>query len=127
MPFPSSPEAIEKILPLNDPKYAGTLRDYGKQRYDAGYLLARLKIATDWAAEHHVPIFLGEFGAYPKVSLPDSRANWFDAMRAAVTTLKLPNAIWGYDDGLGLGRNVKQDGSIWLDPTTLTHFYRAKP
>ena len=123
VPFPSSPEAVEKILPKNAPKYAGTLEDYGKHRYDAAYLLSRLKIATDWGANHHVPILLGEFGAYPKVSPPDSRARWFDGMRSAISSLKLPNSIWGYDEGLGLGRNVNQDGSLWLDPITVSHFY----
>jgi hypothetical protein len=93
MPFPSSPEAMEKIRSKNDSKYAGTLDDYGKHRYDAAYLLSRLKIAKDWGEAHGVPVVLGEFGAYPKVSAPDSRGRWFDGMRAAISNLKLPNAI----------------------------------
>lgn len=125
MPFPSSPEAVSKIASKNDAKYSGTLKDYGKQHYDAAYLLSRLKMAHDWSAAHNVPILLGEFGAYPKVSPPDSRARWFDGMRAAIADLKIPNAIWGYDEGLGLGRTVRQDGSIWMDPIVLSHFYGA--
>jgi hypothetical protein len=127
LPFPSSPEAVEKILAKNDSKYAGTLTEYGKQHYDAAYLLSRLKMASDWGVAHHVPILLGEFGAYPKVSPPDSRGRWFDGMRSAIASLKLPNAIWGYDDGLGLGRAVHQDGSLWLDPVPLSHLYGVQP
>jgi len=123
MPFPSNPESVGEISSKNDPKYAATLADYGKNRYDGAYILARLKTATDWGAVHHVPILLGEFGAYPKVSPPDSRARWFDAMRSAISTLKLPNSIWGYDEGLGLGRAVGADGSLWMDPVTLSHFF----
>ena len=83
------------------------------------YLLSRLKMATDWGAAHHVPVLLGEFGAYPKVSTPDSRGHWFEGMRTAISALKLPNAIWGYDEGLGLAEgHFNPDGSIWLDPVT---------
>ena len=44
-------------------------------------------------------------------------------MAAVDPTLKLPNSIWGYDEGLGLGRAVGADGSLWMDPVTLSHFY----
>jgi endoglucanase len=127
LPFPSSPEAVKSVLSKNDPRLAGALDEYGKSRYDAAYLLSRLKLARDWGIAHHVPIVLGEFGAYPKVSPPESRTRWFEGMRSAIAGLKLPNAIWGYDDGLGLGRTVNQDGSLWLDPVALTHFYGVQP
>jgi endoglucanase len=123
MPFPSSPELVAEIRSKNDPKYSATLNDYGNKHYDAAFLLSRLKQATDWGAEHHVPILLGEFGAYPKVSPPESRARWFDGMKSAISNLKLPNSIWGYDEGLGLGRTMNSDGSISLDPLTLRHFF----
>ena len=87
----------------------------------AGALLA-LSMTSNSA--HQVPILLGEFGAYPKVLSPDSRATWFDAMRSAISNLELPNCIWGYDEGLGLGRSVQQNGSLWLDPVTIANLYR---
>jgi hypothetical protein len=127
LPFPSSPEAVEKILSKNDSKYRGALEEYGRHRYDAAYILSRLKTAADWGNAHHVPVLLGEFGAYPKVSPPDSRSRWFEGMRSAISNLKLPNAIWGYDEGLGLGRTLRQDGSISLDPAILDHFYGVQP
>jgi len=127
LPFPSSPEAVEAILPKNDAKYATALADYGKQRYDENYLRSRLKTATDWGAAHHVPVLLGEFGVYPKVAPSDSRGRWFAGMKSAISDLKLPNAMWGYDEGLGLGRTVRQDGSLWLDPLTLNRFFGIQP
>jgi endoglucanase len=127
VPFPSSPQAVKAILSKNDSKYAATLEEYGKHRYDGAYLRARLMLAKDWGEVHHVPILLGEFGSYPKVSPPESRARWFEDMRAAIASLNLPNSIWGYDEGLGLGRTVQQDGSLWFDPITLRDFFGVKP
>jgi endoglucanase len=123
IPFPSSPEAVEKILPLNDPKYRAALEDYGNQRYGDEYLESRLAKAVDWGKENRVPVLFGEFGSYPKVSPPDSRARWFEGMRKAIDKLHVPNAIWGYDDGMGLGRSVEADGTLKLDPLTLKYFY----
>ena len=102
VPFPSSPAAVEAILPKNDAKYADALRDYGKQPYDAAYLLSRLKMASDWGVSHHVPVLLGEFGAYPKVSPPDSRGRWFDgcAPRSRVSNYQTRSGAttmaWGW-------------------------------
>jgi aryl-phospho-beta-D-glucosidase BglC (GH1 family) len=124
IPFPSSPDAVSKILDLNDSKYRGTLEDYGKQQYGAAYLKERVAKGMDWGTQNHVPVVLGEFGAYPKVSPPESRARWFTDMRAAIDELHAPNAIWGYDDGLGLGRSLDADGTLYLDPVTMHSFFK---
>ncbi len=123
VPFPSSPEAVAAILPDNEKKYESALIDYGKSRFDDAYLEARLAGPMDWGKKNGVPVVLGEFGAYPLVSPPVSRARWFDGMRLAIGKLKVPNALWGYDDALGLGRTLKPDGTLQLDPNTLTHLY----
>jgi aryl-phospho-beta-D-glucosidase BglC (GH1 family) len=127
VPFPSSPEAVLPILDENDAKYRMSLIQYGGQHYDAAYLESRLKLAAEFAKKNRVPVVLGEFGAYPKVSPPDSRARWFEAMRSAIDRLKVPNALWGYDDALGLGRRAQPDGTLWLDPVTLKSFFGVKP
>ncbi len=124
VPFPSSPEAVAEILDRNDAKYRGSLEEYGRQHYDASYLLGRLEKAMSWGNRNQVPVVLGEFGAYPKVSPPESRTRWFAAIRSAVDHLHVPNAIWGYDDALGLGRRVQADGTAWLDPVPLHAFFR---
>lgn len=125
IPFPASPEAVSAMIEKIPAQYRNAVIDYGAHRYGAAYLYSRLAEAARWGAQNRVPVLLGEFGAYPPVSPPDSRARWFDAMRDAITTLGLPNAIWGYDDGFGLGRQRSADGKIHLDPVTLTHFYKA--
>lgn len=66
---------------------------------------------------------MGEFGAYPPVSPPDSRARWFAAMRQAIEKLKMRNCLWGYDDGFGLGRSEAKDGSIRVDQVPVKKLY----
>lgn len=127
VPFPSSREAIEAILPENQPKFRDALIQYGEDHYDDNYLRNRLGEAVDWGLNHQLPVVLGEFGAYPKVSPPASRARWFEGMRAAIRSYHLANALWGYDDGLGLGRRVQSDGTLYLDPVTLRSLYHVSP
>ena len=123
VPFPSSPEAVAAMLDQVDEKYRPALKDYGEQRYGQAYLHRRLAKAQDWASAHGVPVVLGEFGAYPPVSPPESRARWFDAMRQSIEETHAASCLWGYDDGLGLGRRLETNGSLWLDPVTLKHLY----
>jgi endoglucanase len=123
MPFPSSPDNIQDALANSTPKDADTIKGYGAQRYDAAYVKGRLEKGAEYGVVNHVPVVLGEFGAYPPVSPPESRSRWFAAMRTAIEELHLPNALWGYDDGLGLGRQVGSDGKLKLDPVTLKWLY----
>ncbi len=126
VPFPSSPEAVAAILAENRPENKAALIDYGAQRFGATYLAQRIALGMKYGQDHGVPVVLGEFGAYPPVSPPASRAAWFRAMKAAVTSANAPYCIWGYDDALGLGRNVT-DAGITLDPVTLQSFYGIQP
>lgn len=115
VPFPASEAAVESVIGDIPAQYQNSLRWYGKQPYNASYLRDRLKKASAWGSEHHVPLVLGEFGAYPPVSPVASRRNWFMAMKAAIDAVKVPYAIWGYDDALGLGRSLNPNGSLHLD------------
>ena len=123
VPFPSSPEAVASMIDQIPSQFQGTLKWYGEQHFDAKYVLHRIADPAEWGREYHVPVVLGEFGAYPPVSPVASRTHWFEAMRAAVDTEHMPNAIWGYDDALGLGREIK-DGQLQLDPVTRKAFFR---
>lgn len=126
IPFPSSPEAISKILDDNPEPNRASIRDYGNQRVGKAYLAGRMKTVMDWAHAHRLPMVLGEFGAYPPVSPPDSRARWFEAMREVQDQYRVPRAIWGYDDALGLGRSRGKDGKLQLDPVVMRSFYRVR-
>lgn len=125
VPFPSSPEGIAAMIDKIPPQFQGAVKDYGEHRFGAQYLEDRLGSVMRWGSQNHVPVLLGEFGAYPPVSPPDSRARWFDGIAAAIKTLSLPNCLWGYDDGFGFGRTVSGDGKVHLDPVTLKHLYKV--
>lgn len=123
IPFPSSPEAVDAMISQIPDQYKAAVRGYGDQRLGAEYLYDRLAKATRWGQENRVPVLLGEFGAFPPVSPPDSRARWFDAMRDAIQKLNLPSCLWGYDDGFGFGREKDAGGSVRIDQLTFKHLY----
>ncbi|MHB8637691.1 MAG: glycoside hydrolase family 5 protein [Fimbriimonadaceae bacterium] len=123
MPFPSSPKAVAAMIGNIDPAYQGDVRWYGEQKFNEAYLKSRLNLAEAWGHANHVPVALGEFGAYPPVSPPKSRARWFEAMRTVQAELHVRNCLWGYDDGFGLGRTLASDGSVKLDPLVLKEFF----
>lgn len=125
VPFPSSPEAVSAIMSKNPDKEASTLKWYGEQKFNAAYLESRMKMAMDYARANHVPIFLGEFGSNPPVAPEESRSNWFKGMRAAFDKTGIPWCLWGYDDGMGLGRRVV-NGQLVLDPNTLSSLFGIK-
>jgi aryl-phospho-beta-D-glucosidase BglC (GH1 family) len=122
VPFPSSPEAVANMLNDVPEGSRDALKWYGSQKFDANYLYGRLRTAADWAEHNHVPIVMGEFGAYPLASKPEDRSRWFDAMRYAINRLKMPFCLWGYDDGFGIGREKRPDGSLKLDPIGIRFF-----
>ena len=121
--FPANPANADDVASRMTKPYDGWVRDYGQSHDGGPYLLGRLKIASDWGRAHGVPVVMGEFGAYPPVSPPESRARWFMAMRGAIAALRLPNCLWGYDDGFGLGRTVAPDGTIRVDELTVGNLY----
>jgi endoglucanase len=127
MPFPSSPDAVASALAASPAKDADAIRWYGSQKFDAGYLRDRLAKGMEYGSINRVPVILGEFGAYPPVSPVDSRTRWFEAMATVVRDIHVPNALWGYDDALGLGREVGSDGKLKLDPVTLKALYGVSP
>lgn len=123
IPFPSSPEAVDKIMDQIPADHQNDVRNYGKSRFDENYLRTRIAIAESWAKKHQVPVVLGEFGAYPPVAPVDSRSRWFAAMKNVLNQSNVRRAIWGYDDGLGLGRSIDASGKLTLDPIVLRFFY----
>lgn len=123
VPFPVSPEGVAPLLAQVDERFRGDLKWFGEQRYGADYLMSRLKTADAWGRANRVPVLMGEFGAYPLVSPPASRARWYQAMSHAIQTLKMPFAVWGYDDAFGLARRKDERGGVTLDPMVLRELF----
>ncbi len=119
VPFPASPEGVQPLLSSTPQPYRQWLENYGKSRYGEKNLAELLAQAASYGKKHNVPVWLGEFGAFPPVSPPESRKNWFRSFRSAMDTNHTSWCLWGYDDIFGLGR-VNEQGTIKLDPMVQT-------
>ncbi len=123
MPFPSSEKAAKSILSINEPQNQNTILWYGKQHFNDQYLLSRMELAMTYAKAHHVPMVLGEFGSNPPKALPADRARWFRGMRKAFDETGIPWCVWGYDDGMGLGRTVDATGKVVIEKLVEKNLY----
>lgn len=79
-----------------------------------------LQSAADWAAEHGVPVYMGEFGAYSKADTT-SRALWTEFVSATAQKLGMPAAYWEWSAGFGL--YDKNSGTVveYLRKALLSH------
>jgi hypothetical protein len=116
VPYPSSPEAVEPLLPAlaDKPRSHGMLANYGRQRWNRERLAARFREGIEWGERHGVPLYCGEFGVFPPHAKPEHRANWFRDFGAVLAANRIGWAVWGWDEGFGLNRRIV-DGKPVVD------------
>jgi len=68
--------------------------------------------AISWAVKHHVPLFLGEFGAYSKADM-ESRARWTKYVADAAVKRKMGFAYWEFCSSFGV---YDPEGNAWIEP-----------
>jgi aryl-phospho-beta-D-glucosidase BglC (GH1 family) len=117
VPYPSSPEAVEPLLPAleSSPASKKLVESYGKERWNKDKLAARFRQGIEWGARNKVPLYCGEFGVFPARSKPEHRANWFRDFGEVLAENRIGWAVWGWDEGFGLARK-KVDGKPIVDP-----------
>jgi aryl-phospho-beta-D-glucosidase BglC (GH1 family) len=117
VPYPSSPEAVEPLLPAleSSPASKKLVESYGKERWNKDKLAARFRQGIEWGAQNQVPLYCGEFGVFPARSIPEHRANWFRDFGEVLAEHRIGWAVWGWDEGFGLARK-KVDGKPVVDP-----------
>lgn len=97
VPYPSSPEniatAVAQEQSLVDQHWIDT---YGLNRWDAARIRAELSFAGKWAAQHHVPVYCGEFGVHEPYADPAMRAAWLRDTRTALEEQGIGWAVWDY-------------------------------
>jgi endoglucanase len=119
IPYPSSPQAVAGPLSqITNPEAQSWVRDYGAQHWDRAKLKSDLGKAVEWGRENGVALYCGEFGAYPLVAPPDSRARWFHDFASVLKESHVGWSIWGWDDSFGFGRRY-ENGKIVLDPVPI--------
>jgi aryl-phospho-beta-D-glucosidase BglC (GH1 family) len=116
VPYPSSPEAVEPLLPALEasPASRQMVESYGNERWNKEKLAARFHQGIAWGAKNQVTLYCGEFGVYPPYSKPEHRANWFRDFGEVLAASHIGWAVWGWDEGFGLNRRIV-DGKPVVD------------
>jgi aryl-phospho-beta-D-glucosidase BglC (GH1 family) len=118
LPYPSSPEAVAKLVPSIENKTAqGALIRYGEERWNAARIEAEVAKAAAWGAKYGVRVTCNEFGVYRKYAPPEARAAWIRDVRTALEKHGIGWAMWDYAGGFGVV--VKQDGRPVADEATV--------
>jgi aryl-phospho-beta-D-glucosidase BglC (GH1 family) len=117
VPYPSSPEAIEKILPgiAHEPAKA-PLRQYGQERWNAARIEAVVARAAEWGAKHGVALTCNEFGVFRKAPAAD-RGRWIQDVRTALEKYHIGWAMWDYSGGFSVA--LGPPGHRTADPDTV--------
>jgi endoglucanase len=115
VPYPSTPEDIAANL-TQEPTLLDQhwIAEYGLNRWDQVRIRAELGFAAKWAAEHHVPVYCGEFGVYKPYADPAMRAAWLRDTRTALEQYGIGWAVWDYQGSFAVVDKV--NGSATPDP-----------
>ncbi|MDP8244323.1 MAG: cellulase family glycosylhydrolase [Candidatus Hinthialibacter antarcticus] len=114
VPYPSSPQLLEKAVKLVDnQKSKDTLIDYGKQRWNAEKINEEISIAAQWAKKYNAVVTCNEFGAYRNFAPRQSLLAWHRDLIDAFEKHGVGWCKWELDGGFGFFN--KEDGRLILD------------
>ncbi|MBN1420601.1 MAG: cellulase family glycosylhydrolase [Planctomycetes bacterium] len=117
VPYPSSPEAVEKILAgMTDERAKAALRRYGEERWNVEKIDSRIARAAKWGAEHGVPVTCNEFGVYRRAPA-DDRARCIADVRETLEKHGIGWCMWDYAGGFAVATG--KPGSRVPDPQTV--------
>lgn len=125
IPYPSSPEGVEPLLPevtsvaqqTGIDWLADYVRGYGEQQWNSNTLAQRIQIAVNWASQYQVPLLFDEFGVDEEHGAqPEDRARWIQDVRTILETNQSGWTMWDYSGGFRLAEGLPGNRSI--DMTT---------
>jgi len=117
VPYPSSPELVEKILPqIANEASRNQLKWYGKEQWNAEKIDGLIARAAAWGAKHGVVLTCNEFGVYRKAPAAD-RCRCIADVRTALEKYKIGWCMWDYAGGFSVATG--QPGSRAADPETV--------
>ena len=103
LPYPSSPQAFENVLPrIENEQAKQAAREYGAEQWNAAKIDAWIAKAAAWAEQHKVRLTCNEFGVYRLKSLPEHRNAWIRDVRAALEKYQIGWAMWDYAGGFSV-------------------------
>ena len=78
---------------------------------DLAELAANVNKAKDFIARTHVPVFMGEYGAYDGTIPVDQRAAYYRTVHDAFQRAGVDGCVWGYANSFKF-----RDGDAWIEP-----------
>lgn len=107
LPFPATRDMpsvralVEKLRTGGDEEAAHLVEEELSAPWTAGRIAADFSGVAEWAAAHHCPIILDEFGVLDFCVDAKSRAAWVRAVREAAEANHMGWAYWELDQGFG--------------------------
>lgn len=71
-------------------------------------IAGEIDMAAHWAADHHVPLVVTEFGVYNSVTPPVARANWLRDVRRTLEARGIGWTVWEYRGGFGIDADLRR-------------------
>lgn len=103
LPYPSSPQALEAILPqIENEQAQQAAREYGEEHWDAAKIDAWIAQAAAWGAQHNVRLSCNEFGVYRRKSRPEHRNAWLQDVRTSLEKYNIGWSMWDYAGGFSV-------------------------
>jgi aryl-phospho-beta-D-glucosidase BglC (GH1 family) len=124
-PYPSSPEAVAKVLSaLPDEKARQNMIQYGKENWNAEKLDSLLARAAAWGRKNGVALTCNEFGVYRNAPAAD-RCRCIEDVRKALEKHGIGWCMWDYAGGFGVATG--KPGQRAADPDTVKALGLAAP
>lgn len=98
LPYPSSPSALEPVLPQLTPMAREHAAWYGQQQWNRAKLAEFVDRAGAWSSRHQLPVWCSEFGVLREAAPPASRRNWLTDARSLFEERGI---AWSYFDWWG--------------------------
>jgi len=116
-PYPSSPEAVARVLDgLPDEAARQLMIKYGNENWNAAKIEEVIAEGAAWAAKHGVHLTCNEFGVYRKAPAAD-RNRCIEDTRKALEKYDIGWTMWDYATEFGVATG--EPGHRVADPDTL--------
>jgi endoglucanase len=117
VPYPAGPDTVGPVIAqTTDASAKKMLERYGSEQWNRERIFRELKVAADWADQHHVRVTCNEFGVYRNVAPPAARAAWTRDVRESLEKLGLGWTIWNSSFGF----LQREGGELKADPGILS-------
>jgi hypothetical protein len=103
LPYPSSPQALERMLPrIKDAEAHKAALQYGAENWNKASIDAWIAPAAAWAEKHKVCLTCNEFGVYRLKSAPEHRNAWIRDVRTSLESYNIGWTLWDYAGGFSV-------------------------